>query len=527
MRTVAIVGAGPAGLVAARFLAEEGLVPVVFEQGDGIGGQWTGDPRYSGVWPSMRTNTSRVMTCFSDLPHPPDTAVYPTNQAMSAYLQRYAEHFDLVSRVRLKTCVRQIDRDPAGRGWAVRFCDAEGVQRTEVYTNVIIASGRFHKPAIPAIPGLRSFSGPGGVAHAFHYRQPERYLGRRILVAGCSISALEIASDLAMLGAARVISTHRRQRYVLPKLLAGVPIEHIIFTRFAALAEETFPKKAMAQGLREFILRTSGSPEQFGAPKPADNVLEAGITQSQHYLPLVAEGRIHVRPWIREVEGQTVRFADRSEEEVDAMIFGTGYELDLPFLNSEMQRQLDLDACHIDLYKFTFHPDLPGLAFVGMLDLTGPNFTVLELQARWVAYVWGGHRPGPTGEEMKAGIAAYRARRGSPQQTPMQCAALMFARAAGVEPELERSPELARALLFGPLTPVSFRMSGHDSLVEAPVRVAQDALAFGAVPSATFTPEQRMQLQRLAAARGDAAFTMFVERLDKAGSLEAVRSGEI
>ncbi len=281
MRTVAIGGSGPAGLVAARFLAKEGLNPVVFEQGDRIGGQWTGDPRYSGVWPSMRTNTSRVMTCFSDLPHRPDTAVYPTNQAMGAYLQRYAEHFDLVLRVRMKTCVQEVDRDPAGRGWAVRFCDAEGVQREEVHANLIIASGRFHKPVIPSIPGLSSFSGPGGVAHAFKYRQPERYRGRRVLVAGCSISALEIASDLAMLGAARVISTHRRQRYVLPKLLTGVPGEHIIFTRFAALAEETFPKEAMAKGLREFILRTSGSPEQFGAPKPADDVLEAGITQCQ------------------------------------------------------------------------------------------------------------------------------------------------------------------------------------------------------------------------------------------------------
>jgi hypothetical protein len=65
MQTIAIVGAGPAGLVAARYLSKEGFDPVMFEQGDRIGGQWTGDVRSSGGWVSMRT--SRVMTSFSDL----------------------------------------------------------------------------------------------------------------------------------------------------------------------------------------------------------------------------------------------------------------------------------------------------------------------------------------------------------------------------------------------------------------------------------------------------------------------------
>ncbi|HEY1945159.1 MAG TPA: hypothetical protein VGH40_23845 [Roseiarcus sp.] len=56
-----------------------------------------------------------------------------------------------------------------------------------------------------------------------------------MLVAGCSISALEIASDLAP-GAANVSVAMRRQRYVLQKLLAGVPADHVAFTRFAAQA---------------------------------------------------------------------------------------------------------------------------------------------------------------------------------------------------------------------------------------------------------------------------------------------------
>jgi dimethylaniline monooxygenase (N-oxide forming) len=114
------------------------------------------------------------------------------------------------------------------------------------------------------------------------------------------------------------------------------------------------------------VLRTFGSPEQFGAFEPAGDFATVGRALSQHYLPLVAEGRIVVKPWIDKIAGQIVQFADGSSEEFDAIVFGTGFDLSLPFLSPEIMRSLDLDAKHIDLYKNTFHPDWPGLAFVGL-----------------------------------------------------------------------------------------------------------------------------------------------------------------
>ena len=72
---------------------------------------------------------------------------------------------------------------------------------------------------------------------------------------------------------------------------------------------------------------------------------------------------------------------------------------------------------------------------------------------------------------MAAGVAAYRARRGGPQEQMGHAMSLLLAREAGVEPDLSRWPELARALLFGPLSAVSFRLSGPDSLPEAAERI--------------------------------------------------------
>src|SRR4030095_14012574 len=96
----------------------------------------------------------------------------------------------------------------------------------------------------------------------------------------------------------------------------------------------------------------------------------------------------------------------------------------------------------------------------------------VELQARWIAYTWSGAVPAPSSEEMTASVAACRARRGLPQKGRMNVVSLQFARAGGVEPSLERWPHLAMPLLFGPLSPVSFRLEGRDALLDAPARVA-------------------------------------------------------
>jgi hypothetical protein len=503
MQKVAVIGAGPAGLVTARYLKSVGFEPVVFEQSSRIGGQWSADPGHSGVWPAMRTNTSRIMTAFSDLPHDAGSPTYPTNEVMGEYLKRYAEMFDLTRYIRLKTPVRELRRD--ADGWIVRTDAGE-----ERFEKVVVATGRYHKPAIPDVPGLKSFSGTAGVSHTFSYKRPEDYRRLRVLVGGCAISSVEIASDLANLGAKRVVLTNRKQRYVLPKLVNGVPLDHVAFTRFSALSKEWFPMAAVGAGFKQFVLSVAGSPEQFGAPKPADDVFEAGTTMSQFFLPLVAEGRISIKPWIESVNGMTVRFVDGSAEDFDGIVFGTGYQLDLPFLSNELRQILEVDAQHIDLCSFTFHPELPGLAFVGLYEQVGPYYPVLELQARWIAYTMSGAIASLSKEELEAGVAAYRARRGSPQIVFADTMAILFARAAGVEPELERWPDLARPLMFGPLTPMSFRMSGRDSLPDAPRRFAAEARAFGCVPSNELAPMQIGQLEELARARRDKGFSQYV-----------------
>ncbi|OBA86272.1 dimethylaniline monooxygenase [Mycobacteriaceae bacterium 1482268.1] len=480
--TVAVIGAGPGGLVSARWLLSQGFEPVIFEQSQTLGGQWTGLAGTSGVWPTMHTNTSRILTSFSDLEHDGDL-VFPSNRHILAYLLRYAEAFGLTSRIRFGTRVDLLSRDDGH--WLVQHSGT-----TERFERVVVASGRFQSPYTPAVDGLDTFTGSAGVISTYSYRDPSPYLGKRILVAGGAISALEIASELAQLGAA-VTVTQRRQRYVLPKFAAGVPSDSRIFTRYGTLASDCLPVAEVDRQLKEIVVEAGGSPEQYGAPAPDASLFAAGVTLAQHYLPLVAEGRITVRPWLTGVDGTTVTFADGSADRFDGILFGTGFTLSLPFLSDDLHPILGLDTVHLEVDRYTFHPDLPGLAFVGMWDQSGGYFVPLELQARWIAYTWSGAIAQASDAEQRAAIDAHRARRGMTQKTRMNLAALMFARAAGVEPDLDDWPDLRRALLFGPLAPSCFRLQGRDALPDAAVRFGRDAAAFGAITSNVWTEREQ------------------------------------
>ena len=459
--TVAIVGAGFGGLAAARFLKSRGFEPRIFEMHEDLGGQWNRHNKNSGVWPEMRVNTARFVTRLSDVQYPEGTAMFPRNSEVLDLINAFVDQYGLRPHLELEARVSRLASAP-GPGYKVTW-ESSGKVNSSVFDYAVVASGRFNMPDKPDIPGLSGFTGELGAIHAFHYKEPTRYRDKRVVVLGGSISALEIASDLSMMGTERVYMSQRRQRYVMPKMIAGTPLEYFAFTREGALEQERLSEDEVLANTKEFLLAYGGDPARYGAPPTHEDMAMAGVAGSQHYLNLVAEDRIDVRPWIESVAGNAVWFAD----------------LHLPFLSKEIAETVKLDRKGMVLSDFTFHPDLERLAFVGLWAQLGPYPVVLEQQARYIAYTWSGAISPPSREDLERGLSDCIAEDHHGDYRQQHEMAIRFARLAGTDPEGYGDEEFQEILAKSAVTGEMFRLVGNDSLADAEQRIRDDFELYG------------------------------------------------
>ena len=436
---LAVIGAGPGGLVSAKHAIAAGFEVTVFEASDDLGGQWNTSAAHSGIWPGMRTNTSRAMTAFSDYPAPPSYDLHPFAEQIHDYLRSYSDAFGVTGRIRFNTRVN--DLRPA---WLV-----DG----EPFDAVIVASGRFRAPVVP--PGLAGFTGE--LLHAFDYPGAENFRDRRVLVLGNGVSGHEIASDIAAV--TDVVSAYRKPRYVLQKNVAGVSSDWQWYTHLGALRRAAMPPSSYGAMVRERVLRVAGNPADFGAPEPDTDFLVAGHSLCQDYLEQVRAGTITCRPSIVAASGDQVTFTDGSREGFDAIVCATGYRLDIPYLSPQLWPVLGPD---LRLHLRTLHPDLPYFGVVGQFALQGPYFPLLELQARWIVGAWSGDGPELDEVAARASIASP-----APAIDSHNVLAVALAEAAGVAPNVRARPDLAEPLLFGPMLPPRYRLDGPGAHPDA------------------------------------------------------------
>src|SRR5690606_35149098 len=112
--SVAIIGAGPGGLAAGRWLRAHGLEPVILAAAARVGGQWNSASASSATWPAMQTKTSRLVAAFSGLDRAPGRPVSPRQEDMLDYLERHAFTAGLLPHLRLSTRVGALEGAPNG-----------------------------------------------------------------------------------------------------------------------------------------------------------------------------------------------------------------------------------------------------------------------------------------------------------------------------------------------------------------------------------------------------------------------------
>jgi cation diffusion facilitator CzcD-associated flavoprotein CzcO len=373
--TTAIIGAGVSGLTALKAVRDWEIPHTCFEASDDIGGNWyfRNPNGRSSAYRSLHIDTSRNAISFADFPMDERYPDFPHHTQINEFLHAYADRFGLREHIRFNTTVQRATRLHGG-GW-----DIDG----ERFDALLVCNGHHWNPSLPQFPG--DFDGP--TLHSHHYIDPTDPLdltGKRVLVVGIGNSAVDIACELGRKGVAEqaFIST-RSGAWVLPKYAFGRPIDQVFKTN------PRLPLGLQRRAARLLPRVVSGRMEDFGLPTPNHHFLEAHPTVSGELLLRLGSGDVIAKPDVAALQGNRVRFADGSVEQIDAIIYATGYQISFPFFDPSF---ISAPGNVLPLYKRMFKPGLDDLCFIGFGQAIPTIFPFAECQSklagRWLAGDW-------------------------------------------------------------------------------------------------------------------------------------------
>ena len=314
---VVVIGAGQSGLAAARALHQLGVRAVVLEAGDRPVGSW---PHY---YDSLRLFSPADFSSMPGMPFPGDSHRYPARDEVVDHLERYAATIPIEIQTNTRVVgVRQEDHE-----FVVITADARHFRAA----GIVAASGSFSNPHRPVFPGQGSFTGE--LLHVAEYRNPTRYVDKRVIVVGAGDSAAQVANELAPVAKVTVAARH--------------PLRFI-------------PQRIGAHDVHYWLRETGfdSLPAQWLSKIGGGSL----ITDSVGFQQTLADGLLDVRPMFVGLDGDQVMWRHDERERVDAIILATGYRPSLGYL-----RELGaLDRTGAPLHAGGISTTHLGLVYVGL-----------------------------------------------------------------------------------------------------------------------------------------------------------------
>ena len=311
-----VVGGGQAGLAAGYHLAQKDIDFLILDGNDRVGDSWRNR------WDSLKLFTPAKYSGLPGLPFPAPALELPDKDLVADYLERYAERFDLP--VRSSTHVKNLDWD------GERYVLSTG-RVTYQANSVIVATGPFQKPRVPAISARL----PRAVhqIHSSEYRNSSDLPAGDVLVVGVGNSGAQIAMELAQ---SRRVWLAGRESGHLRRRLLGRDLYDWIWPIFSTFHAGTMIGRRMKR-------RTAATDPLIGIA-PSD-IVGSGVTRVGR-LTEVRDGQ----PWCE----------DRAVDP-DVVIWCTGFTADYSWV--------DLPVFGDDGYprhQRGVVTEAPGLYFLGL-----------------------------------------------------------------------------------------------------------------------------------------------------------------
>ncbi|CAG8227512.1 unnamed protein product [Penicillium salamii] len=377
VKRVAVIGAGPSGLSAVKYLlAEQHFDQIdVFEQRSSVGGAWNYSPSTSKIglstpvpqvnpheppekptwigsaegkreasfvsplYDRLETNIPKELMRYSDHDWPADAQLFPRHPTVKQYLEEYA--VDIKKHIQFETQVIDVSlQATALHNWSITTRDLRnGNETTDTYDAVVVASGHFTVPYVPDITGIQHWdaSYPEVISHSKFYDSPECFSGKKVIVVGSSASALDIGAQINEFSKGQLLVSQRTESW---------------------MASASTDDRVICPEIVEFLPPTTH---------------ERGI-----------------------------RFSDgRIEEHIDSIVFCTGYFYSYPFLSSLKPQAVTHGWRTMNVYQQLFYIENPTLVFPVLSQRVIP-FPMAENHAALFSRVWSGRLALPSTEEMRA-----------------------------------------------------------------------------------------------------------------------------
>lgn len=365
---VAIIGAGPAGLCAARALKRAGIPFEIFERHSDVGGIWDSANPGSPMYESAHFIASKGQCHFAGLPMPDHFPDYPSHRQILEYIRQFADAYGLRELIRFNTAVKRIQPiDDSDRHWVVETDDG----RRATYRAVICANGETWDPIMPERPG--DFAGE--IRHSVSYQSPDEFRNRRVLIIGAGNSGCDIACDAALNADAAYISMRRGYHFV-PKHVFGLPADE-----FADRGPD-LPMWLERPVFSAILRMYTGDLTRLGLKKPDHKIFESHPILNTQLLHYLAHGDIEARGDVERYDGHTVYFTDGEPVDVDLIICATGYYKSIPYADRDL---FDWKGSSPDLYLNVFnrrHDNLFGMSFI---ETNSGAYQVFDLMATLLA----------------------------------------------------------------------------------------------------------------------------------------------
>jgi putative flavoprotein involved in K+ transport len=315
---VVVVGAGQSGLAATRALQAHGIGPVVLEAGPEPAGSW---PRY---YDSLTLFSPARYSAMPGLDFPGEPDHYPHSDEVARYLRRYAA--SLGADIRTGTPVTAVEAHDQG-GFVVHTTTGQTIRAA----GVVAATGSFGHPYLPALPGRDLFT--GRLLHVVGYRSPHQHAGERVIVVGGGNSAVQVGYELAQVATVTLATRHPVTFH--PQCRDGRDLHHWLVTS----GFDLLPPEWLSHYLGDRWVVDTGK-----------------------YRHALESRQLDRRPMFTGFGTDGVVWPNGTREQVDTVVFATGYRPDLDYLSPLGA----LDTEGMPRHAGGISATHPGLVYLGL-----------------------------------------------------------------------------------------------------------------------------------------------------------------